>query len=268
MDELQDYFRKLGLGPEIAALYQALHRHGPQSISQLARTSGVERTRMYRLLDEIAASNLIEVETQYKRHIFKAAPIGNVQILLSKKEQELKHLQQGLDTISRRLEQDNRRSPYTHVQFYRGAEGAKQLLWNQTKATTEQLCILHENLQVRVGSAFFDRWVKRCNEQGIKSRGIVNDHFIKTQQAWYARHHNQRLQHWQSRHITSDVFPITHSTIVYNDIVTYYNWKDGEIFGIEIHNQDIANAQRHFFEMLWQQASPVMVQIGDKKAMP
>jgi hypothetical protein len=37
----------------------------------------------------------------------------------------------------------------------------------------------------------------------------------------------------------------------------YFNWKDGEIFGFEVYNQEIADAQRHIFEMLWQRGVSV-----------
>jgi hypothetical protein len=37
-------------------------------------------------------------------------------------------------------------------------------------------------------------------------------------------------------------------------VTAYFNWKDDEIFGIEIYNKDIAATQARFFEMLWQQS--------------
>jgi len=80
---VQTYFAKLGLAPEIADIYLALYAQGPQTISELSRSSGVERTRIYRLIDSLMEHNLIEVETQYKRGIIKAAPISNLNILIS-----------------------------------------------------------------------------------------------------------------------------------------------------------------------------------------
>jgi sugar-specific transcriptional regulator TrmB len=68
---LRTYFRKLGLEPEVADLYLALHAYGPQTISELSRHSKVERTRIYRLIDVLLEANLIEVETHYKRSILR-----------------------------------------------------------------------------------------------------------------------------------------------------------------------------------------------------
>lgn len=257
MQAVRDYFQKLGLAPEIADLYLALHAYGPQTLSQLARHSGVERTRIYRLIDELEESSLIEIETHYRRKVVKAAPITNLQILLSKREEELRDLQNELQQIHHTLDHTAIQSPLTRIQFYRGADGLKQMFWNQTKGKSENLSILYENMQNKTNSTFFERWVKRCNERKMTFRGIISDHFVNTQQKWYAVHTNERLAQWESRYVNDSIFPITHSTVIYDDVLSFFNWKDGEIFGIEIYNHEIAAAQRQFFEMLWEKAQPV-----------
>lgn len=230
----------------------ALFAYGPQNISELSRNSGVERTRLYRLIDTLKGTNLIDVEVAYKRSIFKAAPVSNLQILISKKEQEVLQLHAELTNIEHIFGQDVLRSPVTRVQFYKGDDGLKQMIWNQTRyKKTENLSILYENMQHRTQLAFFERWVRKINEEKIVCRGIISDHFLDTQRTWYANHSNERIANWQARYVPDSVFPITHSMVIYGDVVSYYNWKDGEIFGIEIYNEEIADAQRQFFEMLW-----------------
>lgn len=251
---IKNYFQKLDLLPEIADIYLSLHTHGPQTISDLARHSGVERTRIYRLIHELEQSNLVETQLDYKRRIFHAAPIGNLQILISKKEQDLEQLQQELDTISQAFTQTDLASPTTHVQFYQGPDGAKQMFWNQTKANTEILSILHESMQHKTKRLFFERWVGAMNEREVPHRSIVDDEFIASLKKWRNRHQSGKTKIRQTRK-APEAFRITIATVIYDDIVVYYNWKDGEVFGVEIHNADIANTQRQFFEMLWQQSS-------------
>ncbi len=253
---LRNYFVKLGLEPELADLYLTLQAYGPQTITGLARLSGIERTRVYRLLDKLTSANLVETESQYKRVILHAAPITNLQILLSQREQEIHNLQNELE----RIHGDLTNSPVNHltrVQFYRGQEGNKQMFWNQTKAKGETLAILYETMQVKTGLAFFERWVRKFNERGLKARGLVGDHFLETLQQWYNKHDNERLENWESRYLPPDVFPITHSTIAYDDVLGYYNWRDGEIFGIEVYNQEIAASHRGTFDLLWEKALPI-----------
>lgn len=262
---IKGFFAKLGLEPEIADVYLALYAYGPQTISQLARHSGVERTRLYRLMPALQSHALVDVDVHEKRSIVSAAPVSNLQLLLARKEQELRSLESELDRVQQLLSHEALESPTTKVRFYQGLEGTKQMFWNETKAQSEMLCILYQNKQVITNSAFFERWVRRCNEQGIRARGVVSDNFIKTQQDWYAARSNERLNHWDARYVPNSAFPITHSMITYDNVVAYYNWKDGKTFGIEVYNPEIAAAQRHFFEMLWVTALPVDDLIGSPK---
>lgn len=245
----------------MADIYLALHAYGPQSISALARRSGVERTRIYRLMDKLKSSTLIEVETHNKYSIFRAAPITNLQVLISKKEQEVRDLQSELVELHRALHHSKITSAVTRVQMYQGLDGIKQMMWNQTHTKGENLSILYENMQGRTKESFFVRWARACNEADIQFRGIVGDHFVKTQQQWYDGHTNERLKKWKAGYLPSSIYPITHSTIIYNDVTGYFNWKGGEIFGLEITNQEIADSQRKLFEMLW----AMSIEIDDLK---
>ncbi len=254
---MHEYFAKLGLEPEIAEIYLALQAYGPQSLLRLARNSKVERTRLYRLLDTLTEYHLVEIEEHYKRKIYKAAPVGNLQVVLTRREQEIRDLQKELLGLEVHYQPTALNSPLTHVQFYRGIDGVKQMFWNQTHAKSECLSILYANMQSKSNLAFFERWVERCNVQGLTFRSIVGDHFLATQRDWYDQHNNEKLAHWQGRYLPETALPITHSTIVYDDVVAYYNWKDGEIFGLEIYNEEIAAAQRHVFETFWELGKPI-----------
>lgn len=254
---IEEYFSKLGFSGEITALYIALHREGPQTISELSRSSKIERTRIYRLLDELQATNLIESELRYKRTILRAAPPANLDLLLSKREQATRELQDDLEHLHGALAQTSLTSPTTRVQSYQGPDGIKQMFWNQTRVNGEALSILYENMQSRTNLTFFERWARLCNERKMTSRSLVGDRFIATQNDWYSRHSNDRLKRWSARYISSDVLPIAYSTVIYGDVTCYFSWKDDEIFGLEIYNQQIADTQRRLFEILWDQASPL-----------
>ncbi len=253
-DVIAEYFARLKLEPEIADIYTALNTHGPQSISDLARHSGVERTRIYRLLDQMADLHLCETEIDYKRSVIRPAPIENVQLLIARREQELRDLQAEFGQMQKALEHHKASlAPATRVQFYKGMAGLKQMFWNQTRTQTEGVSILFDSMQTHTRSVFFERWVRKCNERNLHFRSVVGDHFVDSIRSWYDAHQNERLQHWEGRYVPSDVFDITHSMVVYNDVTAYFNWGEDEIFGIEIYNQQLADSQRHFFEMVWGQ---------------
>lgn len=256
---IRNYFTKLGLEPEIADIYLSLHAHGPQTISELARTSKVERTRIYRLIDKLMASNLIEVETHYKRGIIKAAPIANLHILINEKEQELKSLQDELGLIEQVLARNSLSSPTTRVQFYHGPEGIRQMFWNELKSKTEIVGYVYRIIDEPTGRKFMERFGEEFAKRNLHMRLISGDEFEKSWEdadVTFGKGYSQRIKNIDYRYISPDIFSVTHSCEVYDNVVMYCNWKDNELFGIEIYNQDIADAQRQLFELIWAKSQP------------
>lgn len=256
---IRTYFTKLGLEPEIADIYLALHAQGPQTISELSRSSRIERTRIYRLIDKLLESNLIEVETHYKRGIIKAAPITNLHILISEKEQELKSLQDELGLIEKVLARNSLSSPATRVQFYQGREGIRQMLWNELSAKGEIVGYNYRILEEGTGKRFMERWTEEFERRKLQCRLITSDDFATSWdegQETTGEGTGQRVAGIAYHCISPKDFQITHSCDVYDNVVAYYQWKDDQLFGIEIYNQDIADAQRQFFEMIWVKSYP------------
>lgn len=253
-DTIRTYFAKLGLEPEVADIYLALYSHGPQTISELSRSSKVERTRIYRLIDHLMASNLIEVESQYKRGIIKAAPIANLRILINEKEQELKSLQDDLGLIEQVLARNSLSNPSTRVQFYRGAEGIRQLTWNKLRAKGELIGCAYHITDDATGNNFMHKWAREFEARGLRKKLLVNDEYGES---WAARKPlGKRIAGFEYNYLDPSIFKITNICDVYNDVTTFFQRKDNEIFGIEIYNQDIADMHRQFFEILWSKSTP------------
>lgn len=252
--DIRKIIHSVGGDKEVADLYYALVIYGPQTISQLAKNAHIERTKVYRLLETMQSLRLIEIELHPKRNIIKPALLSSVLPIIAQKQQELKEAEQALPKLETLLNKQTLTSPLTRVQFYKGQEGAKQMLWNQTKAQGETLSILYENMQSHTGEEFYVRWAERCNERGLTFRSVVGDAFIKSQQEWSKKNTSGTLKNWHGKYISSEDHDIRFWTCLYDDVVAYFSWHDYEIYGIEIYNQDIADANREFFEMLWEKS--------------
>jgi sugar-specific transcriptional regulator TrmB len=254
---LLEYLNALGVEKDVAKLYACLVQHGPQTISELSRSSGVERTRIYRLERRLNQSGLFEVEALYKRVKYAAAPLSNLRLLLANKEHELKSLQKSLDLLEKRYTARSASTTSIRVNYYHGAEGVKQMLWNQTRTRTEVLAILQRNMQVSTKAAFFEYWVRTANEHRLRSRGLVSDEFLASQGDWYSRRTNERLALWQARYVPPNLISIGSNMIIYNNVVAFYEWRAPEIYGVEINSPNNAEMQRSLFEIVWQQAEVV-----------
>ncbi len=248
---IENYFHVLGLSSEIAHVYLCLQDYGPQTISELSRRSGIERTRLYRLLPDMQNQTLVEIDSEYKHGIISAAPIDNLSILVAKKEQEVAYLQQELPSLKATLTKIQGSSHEAGVKFYRGVSGVKQLLWNETNAKSELLSLLPEGIQIKTDSKFFERWATKCNDRELTFRSIVNGHFQPKQSKWYETHYHEKLHHWNGKVVSDELFLITHGTLIYDDILAYFQWNEREVFGVEIKSADLAQTQRQFFALLW-----------------
>lgn len=254
---LRSYLFKLGLSVDAAKLYIALIRYGAQSISELSRNSRIERTRVYRTLPELDSAGLVHIRSDGSSQVISANPFDNVHVLLSKREQELDDLRRYTPRVAMALRELASTAPKSDVKVYRGAEGIKQMLWNETKADTELLSVLTRGTQVYTKQKFFDRWVRACNDRGLSARSIVSNDFTQSLDEWRSRHESERLATWTGRSVDQDTFKIEHDMIIYDNVVGYFSWDDGDVFGIEIHNQVVASMQRQFFELLWGMAQEI-----------
>lgn len=249
--------KAIGGNKEIAELYFALSVYGPQTITQLARNAHIERTKVYRLLESMQSFRLIEIELRPKTNIIKPAPLSSIMPIITQKQHDLSDAADALPKLELLLGKQTLNSPLTKVQFYQGQEGAKQMLWNQTKAKSETLSILYQNMQSHTGEDFYIRWAERCNERKLNFRSIVGDEFIKSRDQWTGKTSSGMLKNWHGRFVAETDHKIRFWTCIYDDVVAYFSWHEREIYGIEIYNQDIARANKDFFESLWKLSRPI-----------
>ena len=267
LSAVQTYFAKLGLAPEVADIYLALQTHGPLSISELARHSGVERTRIYRLIDQLMESSLIEIEPGSKRGMLKAAPIANLQILITQRELELQSLQDELQLVEQLLGRNSLSTPATHIQTHQGV-GTRDRIYQYIQEARSEACGILQMPSPLGESAVDDqqtaeKWITECNKRDLKFRAIISqsetdDNTANTDQAtkiWQPKSDGtQQLKQATLRVITASTFPILLSTIVYDDVVIYIDKQHGEDYAVQTRNFKIAGLQRQLFELLWDQA--------------
>lgn len=222
---IRTYFAKLGLEPEIADIYLALHTHGPQHLSQLARSSGVERTRIYRLIDQLLDSELIEVQSKGARGIATAAPIANLHILIRKKEEELKSLHDELGLVEQLLAHNSLSSPGVRLQLYHGRDGIRHMLGNELRATAPIVGYASAPIETYVGKDFWQTWQKQLREHHISRQLAPASHVTPAGQS-----NNNDKQ--------------APSCSIYSDVVAYYLWKDDDMYGVELYNKELADMQR------------------------
>src|SRR5438874_7580 len=96
ISSIQNYFEKLGLEPDTTAVYIELTKRGHSSALQLAKTTGISRTQIYRHLETLQQHGLVSAEQLSYGTLYRALPLENIEGLLADREAETTSLRHDL----------------------------------------------------------------------------------------------------------------------------------------------------------------------------
>jgi sugar-specific transcriptional regulator TrmB len=248
--------KKLGLTPDEAKVYVCLLDE-PMSHLEIARKTGVNRTKVYRIADELIKRGLIKEEMSDEGRELAAAEPDNLEIALTTAEQKLQNqkqvLKQTLPALKTIFEQGNQPKPTDFVvNSYEGVDGFKQMLWNELKTEGEILVYCFGTIQDLVDDL---RWAERHREKTLEAGYVVREIINPGGKPEDFTNNTDFVTNaYRRRHLDSKILPIIHQFVIYNNTVSIYNWQNGQKVGAEIINKDYADMQRAIFEHYWQLA--------------
>jgi sugar-specific transcriptional regulator TrmB len=248
--DIKQKIKLLGLTDKQAEIYLVLLKHGLTSLLELSRRTEINRTTIYRIIEDLTKLNLVEEVLDNRGAKIKAIKPENLQLILTQKETELTTLKNNLPELISDLSaiKDNP-SPSTQVVYFRGQSGLKQLLWNVLKAKGESVGYGYADWNQSVGLEFAEKLRAERVKRKIFDREIQNSDALEPMASWTKIKNYD--QFYQCRFLNQKIVEIKHDTYIYNDVFAFFNFYQGEMFGIEIHNAEIAKTQKQIFEVLW-----------------
>jgi len=248
MKEIEEYLTKLGLTREEVTLYCALITKGPLTILEASRASQIERTRLYRLVEQLTERGILEEVLEQKSRRIKAVEPEKIKALVTQEVDKTRELEQNFSTFAASVASLTQ-IPSTQVRYFRGVSGIKQILWNETKGNGEVIGYTYRNLEEVVGKPYFEKYAQELEKNHVVSRDLRGDSFLESMdRPDFVRRHIDKSE-W--RYLPDSVMHVTHNLDVYNDVLAIYYWEDNDVFGVEIQNRRIADMQRSIFETLW-----------------
>lgn len=247
------YLKQLAINEAQAEAYLYLLTHGAQTVLSLSRGLGGGRTKLYPLLEDMVAKQLVSVHERHYGTSYEALPPTTLEFLVAEKERKAEVLRSNLPAVTHALTQFQRNSPSTSkIVEYRGIDGLKQMNWNLTKADGEFRVFELESLAGHLGNHFAEKLRETWVEKHIKSYDLTNNSSwnLRTKVDAY-----KSLSH--ARFIDPKLFTIQFETYIYNNCVALLNYDQNDIFGVEIYNNKLACQQRQLFDLLWSQAADI-----------
>ncbi len=254
-DTIINSLRHLGLARDESLVYLDLLEN-PGTHLQISRNTGVNRSKVYRIVADLEKRSLITSITDDSGTKLTALEPESLEAQLINEEQRLRSKQAALNITLPLLKSIKSSSKADDSHFsiatYDGASGFKQMLLHELKAVEEILIFDSGDIDDLVEST---RWAEKHRkmtvEAGYKVRTIINPFgtpydFTKNKDF---------MDIYERRLISPDILLLDHMVVIYNDTVATYCFTDGQKVGFEVINRSNAQMMRQMFENYWSLAS-------------
>ncbi len=248
--KLEEY----GLRASEALVYVLLLKQGPQTVLAISRFLSLDRSKVYRVIEQLRQRKLIEHSQAGWGKKIKAAPAENLALLVQAEVEQAQAKQENIASIISELQANSfGASAGFEIKNYVGKDGLRQMFWNQLAAPDRKiLCFSHLNRNAVVGKKFAETIRAEQIKKQIMLYEVEND--TEQDDEVYTK-----LKGWEKfyklRTISPALCEIKHHVAISGHTVSIINWlEDGEV-GVEIINESFAKMQRQLFQNIWNQGS-------------
>lgn len=247
--DILGYLGTLGLTQAEAIVFYELLR-APLSRLELSRATGINRTKVYRLVDQLLARGLLEENEDASGVRLGAVPLKSFERVISDGQSQIDSQRQALKALSEFTISD-RRSRDLGVRSFKGQEGLRQQLWNELRDDPEEILVFSkgESLNAHFGARFSARFRAQIVSRGIRQRVLQN--FEDEHEEGFSKSY-KLLYH--VRVLPLATLPISQEMTVLPDRVNIYSWVNSKFFGLEIRDRGYARFMSGIFERFWREA--------------
>jgi sugar-specific transcriptional regulator TrmB len=250
IDNLED----LNIGEEEAKLYIELLAK-PNTHLQLARATGINRTKVYRLAEQLEKRGLISRRTDDRGMFLVANDPNALEIELTTQEAKLKHQREVLKEAipGLRAVYKDAKSPFV-INTYEGTDGLRQMQWHELQTKGELLTFGNTTIEDMVTDHYWaEKMRERTVERGYRTREIYNE----SDKSPDFTTNPEYLALYEARRVSEEELPVSTPLVIYNDTVVIYQFTDEKRVGVEITNEAFARTMKSIFELYWKSAQKI-----------
>jgi len=249
-NEIIQNLKILGLDSNEALLYYYLLKKGLQKPLDISKSTGLNRTKIYRIIDKLIKKRLIiESNTKWGKS-YKASSPEYLELLIREEQSVIngkkKVVSETINEFQSILLPSNVKF---EVRYFRGIEGLKQQYYNVLSSKGDILVFGYRTRNEAVGKKFAEKTRFEQVRKKIKLYEIENPH--PNESYSYTHVPNWKKYYFRKR-IDKNILKIRHQILIYNDIVSIVNFEHDEKFGMEIHNRNFNLMLSQMFWKFWE----------------
>ncbi|MEK6885833.1 MAG: helix-turn-helix domain-containing protein [Nanoarchaeota archaeon] len=235
MNEIELQLRGAGLTENEAKLYSTLLEMGPKTASTLAKKTGMHRRVIYDTADRLIKKGIISYIEENNKKIFQPANPQRILQVIKEKEQAVNTI---MPLMTALFEQDSEH-PRKETAFFKGINGLKSIFEDQLAEKKEILIVGASPLAYEMLDIYFHWFDKKRIKEKIKAKIIFNKSDEKVDVPL------SEIKYLPEKYSSNLAINI------YSDRVALILWKKENPLGILIKEQEIADAYRKHFELMW-----------------
>lgn len=220
----------LGLTERESQIYSTLLKLGKTSVKEIAKSSGMHRTNIYDILEQLKEKGIVSFVKEGSSTIYEASNPNNLYTLLEDKKKYL-------DSIFPNIEEFfNKPQSGVNVEVFKGKNGMK-IAFNDMLKEGSDIYAYGVNAQLRgYLPIYYKQWIRQLKEKGITL------HALFTQRVELPDTYDVK---YISKEFASPV-----STVIYGDKVNINIWEPA-LVSIVITSPIVAHSYRQHFDLLW-----------------
>jgi sugar-specific transcriptional regulator TrmB len=253
--KLVAFLKQLGLDDEQAKVYLYLQQYGASTVLAISRGLETGRTKLYPALEEMVKKQVVATHERNYGTTFEALPPENLEFLVSELERKADIARHNFKESIHAFGQLRASSPSgSKVVEYSGLDGLKQMNWNLVSKAKGHYKVFE--LEALASHAGFNKHFKdKLDAIEVKNKLATYDITNNPTRTAIKSEVPGRVNNFA--YIDPKVFKIQFETYIYNNVVALLSYEKDDIFGVEIHNDKLADQQKQLFDLVWSLAKPV-----------
>lgn len=248
-DDISRQLTKMGLDADEARVYLELLPR-PTNHTQLSFLTGINRTKVYRIVENLMKRSLVARKTDDTGTFLIATDPKNLEITLVQQEERVKekrHTYKDLLPYLQTLKQHDHKGFV--VQTYQGDEGMKQMAWHELQTKGELLSIGGQTIEDLFQNKL---WAQRHRMLTLEANYLIREIINYDVDLPTYTKNDDFMHRYSYRQLPSDVVYFYEQLTIYNDTVATYSWRGDKKVGVEIIGHTYAGVMRNIFEHYWQ----------------
>jgi len=233
-----EQLRQAGLTENEAKVYLTLLEIGPKTASTLAKRTGLHRRLIYDIADRLIKKGIIGYIIENKKKIFSASHPKRILELIREKQEAIEGIMPEMIAM---FSQENDK-PRQETNFFKGIEGLKAIFEDQLQERKEILILGANTKAYDLMEIYFHWFDKKRVKDKIKTKIIFN----KTDK-------KLKIPLSEIKYLP-EKYSSNMAINIYGDKVAILLWKKEKPIAILIKDEEIADAYRKHFEMMWRLA--------------